>query len=76
MKNKKFWKTMKPLMTNKGVLSSNAIIIEENNQLKIIKELDANKSTGQDQIPASIIKMASDILNEPITKMFNRSIAE
>ena len=67
---------MKPLMTNKGVLSSNAIIIEENNQLKIIKELDANKSTGQDQIPASIIKMASDILNEPITKMFNRSIAE
>jgi len=33
MTNKKFWKTMKPLMTNKGVLSSNAIIIEENNKL-------------------------------------------
>ena len=27
MTNKKFWKVMKPLMTNKGVLSSNAIII-------------------------------------------------
>ena len=33
MTNKKFWKIMKPLMTNKGVLSSNAIIIEENNKL-------------------------------------------
>ena len=33
MTNKKFWKVMKPLMTNKGVLSSNAIIIQENNKL-------------------------------------------
>ena len=33
MTNKKFWKVMKPLMTNKGVLTSNAIIIEENNKL-------------------------------------------
>jgi len=33
MTNKKFWKIMKPLMTNKGVLSSSAIIIEENNKL-------------------------------------------
>ena len=155
MTNKKFWKIMKPLMTNKGVLSSNAIIIEENNKLisdekelveifndhyiniventlgkkpislgnptdptkdnetvlliidkykdnpiikkikenaqnisfsfpeitrpeinKIIKELDTSKSTGQDQIPASFIKIASDILDEPLTKIFNRSIAD
>ena len=155
MTNKKFWKVMKPLMTNKGVLSSNAIIIQENNKLisdekelveifsdhyinivektmgkkptslgnpndetkdrdtvlliiekykdnpiickirennlnhtfsfpkitrpeitKIIKELDTNKSIGKDQIPASFIKIAFDILDEPLTKIFNRSISE
>ena len=155
MTNKKFWKVMKPLMTNKGVLSSSAIIIEENNKLisdekvlvdifnnhyiniventlgkkpkclgepndptkdretvkliiekykdnpiiqkikensqditfsfpeitkseisKIIREINTGKSTGYDQIPGSFIKIASDILDEPLTKIFNRSISE
>ena len=31
--NKKFWKIMKPLMTNKGVMSSNTIIIEKDGNL-------------------------------------------
>ena len=33
MTNRTFWKTMKPLMTNKGVMSSGTIIIEENGVL-------------------------------------------
>ena len=33
-------------------------------------------SSGQDQIPASFIKIASEILDEPLTKIFNRSIAD
>jgi len=43
---------------------------------KIIKELDTGKSIGHDQIPAFFIKIASDILDEPLTKIFNRSISE
>ena len=43
---------------------------------KIIKELDTNKSIGKDQIPASFIKIAFDILDEPLTKIFNRSISK
>ena len=43
---------------------------------KIIKELDTSKSIGKDQIPASFIKIAFDILDEPLTKIFNRSISE
>ena len=31
--NRMFWKTMKPLMTNKGVMSSGTIIIEEDGEL-------------------------------------------
>ena len=31
--NRLFWKIMKPLMTNKGVMSSGVIILEENGEL-------------------------------------------
>jgi len=31
--NKKFWKTMKPLMTNKGIFATNLITLEEDGEL-------------------------------------------
>ena len=33
MTNKEFWKVMKPALTNKGIISSDAIILEENGEL-------------------------------------------
>ena len=33
MTNKEFWKVMKPVLTNKGIISSDVIILEENGEL-------------------------------------------
>ena len=32
MNNKEFWKVMKPALTNKGILTSDVIILEENGE--------------------------------------------
>jgi len=42
----------------------------------IIKELNTGKATGIDNIPAYFVKIAADILDEPLTKIFNKSISE
>ena len=42
----------------------------------IIKGLDTSKSIGHDQIPAFFVKIAAEILDEPLTKIFNRSISK
>ena len=33
MTNYEFWKVVKPFLTNKGVISSNVIVLEENGEL-------------------------------------------
>ena len=33
MNNKEFWKIMKPALTNKGIIGSDVIILEENGEL-------------------------------------------
>ena len=40
-----------------------------------LRNLKANKSTGQDKIPAKILKLASDIIAPSITFIFNLSLA-
>ena len=153
MTSKDFWKFMKPIMVNKGIIASNTIILEENGELvsneehiveifnnhyiniventvgkppqslgnpsmpendrntvrkildtyknhpiiqnnlkasdlsftlplalkseinHIAKNIDISKSTGNDSIPPKIVKMAADIIDEPLTKNFNHSIA-
>ena len=42
----------------------------------ILKGLDTNKSTGIDDIPAKFVKIAADILDEPMNHIINKSIKD
>ena len=44
--------------------------------LKILNSLDANKSTGPDQLPVKIIKLTAIIIAEPLAKLFNKSLQQ
>ena len=50
--------------------------ISKSDITNIIKGLDTSKSIGNDQIPAFFVKIAAEILDEPLIKIFNRSISE
>ena len=52
------------------------INVTENEIIKSISTLDANKSGGPDNIPAHIIKHLSQALVKPITSIFNKSLSE
>ena len=64
MSNKLFWNTVKPFMTNKGIISDDKIIIESENDVKI-------ELKGRNEI---IDVNAGDIINneETLVEMFNK----
>ena len=43
---------------------------------EILKGLDTNKSTGIYDIPAKFVKIAADILDEPMPHIINKSIKD
>ena len=43
--------------------------------LKVINGMDANKACGLDQLPMKIIKLVALLVCEPLTQLFNKSLA-
>ena len=41
---------------------------------KLIQNIKADKDSGEDKIPPRLVKMASNILSEPITDIINTAI--
>ena len=48
--------------------------IDENETKKLLRNLNLNKSTGNDQIPHKLIKLAQTFLVKPLTNAINSSI--
>ena len=44
--------------------------------LKKLKNIDPSKSGGPDEIPACVLKALADILAEPLSTLFNKSMTE
>ena len=44
--------------------------------LRVLNALDPNKSTGPDNIPVKILKMTALLIAEPLSLLFNKSLAE
>ena len=51
------------------------IEIKPNEVLTILNSLDSNKSCGLDQLPAKILKLTALLIYEPLTQLFNKSLA-
>ena len=51
------------------------IIVTELEVLKALNALDPNKSCGPDELPNRILKMTALIICDPLTKLFNKSLA-
>ena len=51
------------------------IKISPSEVLKTLNNLDANKSCGSDQLPTKILKMTALLIYEPLTELFNKSLA-
>ena len=51
------------------------ITTSEKEVLKILNSLDANKSTGPDNIPAKLLKLTAILIAAPLSKLFNKSLA-
>ena len=43
---------------------------------EIIYNLEEDKSTGADNIPPKVLKMAIDVVSGPLAEIFNRSISD
>ena len=52
-----------------------SIIFTPNEVLNIINRLDASKACGPDKIPTKLLKMVAIYIAEPLTKIFNKSLA-
>ena len=46
------------------------------NKVKIIKGLDSTTATGIDTIPPKLVKMACDIIAEPLTNLINFTLID
>ena len=46
----------------------------ESEVLKIINNLDINKSSGPDKIPAKLLKMCALLIAKPLSELFNKSL--
>ena len=53
----------------------NHINIDEETVLKKLKDINPNKSTGPDNIPARVIKELSEVLAEPLTILYKLSLS-
>ena len=51
------------------------ITTSEREVLHILNRLDANKSTGPDKIPVKLLKLIALIIAEPLSKLYNKSLA-
>ena len=52
------------------------LTITEEEVFNQLKALNVNKASGPDGIPNKIIKMVAIFLKEPLTKLFNKSLAD
>ena len=43
--------------------------------LKVLNNMDPNKSCGSDHLPTKILKMTALLIYEPLTRLFNKSLA-
>ena len=43
--------------------------------LKVLNSMDVNKSCGSDQLPTKILKLTALLIYEPLTRLFNKSLA-
>ena len=50
------------------------IKVTEAEVLKLLNNLDVNKSTGSDNLPTKIIKLTAIIILEPLCRLFNKSL--
>ena len=50
------------------------IKVTEVEVLKLLNNLDVNKSTGSDNLPTKIIKLTAIIILEPLCRLFNKSL--
>ena len=51
------------------------IEIDPGEVLKMLNNMDANKSCGSDQLPTKILKLTALLIYEPLTQLFNKSLA-
>ena len=65
-----------PSLPDAEIPTLNEIVITEDEVFKQLKALKINKSSGPDGIPNKILKMIAIYLKEPLTKLFNKSLAE
>ena len=49
--------------------------VSEDYVYKLLKNIDSNKSTGLDELPAKFIKDSADIIKNPVTYIVNLSIS-
>jgi hypothetical protein len=65
-----------PNLENKVNESLGRIQLEEIEVEKALSELDPSKSAGLDNIPTTVLKQCAQSIKIPLTKLFNRSLAE
>ena len=51
------------------------IIVTKEQVLKALNSLKVRKSTGPDQIPTKLLKLTALLIHEPLTELFNKSLA-
>ena len=51
------------------------IVIHPGEVLKVLNSMDVNKSCGSDQLPTKILKLTALLIYEPLTQLFNKSLA-
>ena len=65
-----------PEVTDKEVLSDiEDIVISESEVLKLLKELDASKAMGPDNINPFLIKSMAEVFVKPLTLIFQQSVS-
>ena len=65
-----------PEVTDKEVLSElENIVISESEVLKHLKELDASKAMGPDNINPFLIKSMAEVFVKPLTLIFQKSVS-
>ena len=52
------------------------IVITEDEVLGVLNNMDPNKSSGNDNLPAKLLKMSAIIIKTPLTKLFNMSLSQ
>ena len=50
------------------------IVTSEREVLQILNSLDANKSTGPDEIPVKLLKLSAHLIAKPLSDLFNKSL--